>query len=538
LKSAMAQPVRNYSEEDKTWSGPPRSHIYRDDAALGAIIFQSLKNWPKNICQIWDDDGVVVTFEQALTWAIRIAQFFKRRGLTHKDVIGIAAGNSTYLLSLGVACLMNGTPFHSPHAVLDEETLKHVFSITKPNLIFCDGNVYQKVQAATSEWQPEIYTLTDHIEGVANIETLLELTPTEMSYQPEPLAEGGDQTVALLCSSGTTGLPKVVCIPNRRMLHLPPLPINSESNIFQTTALDWLSGIMLLTVNTIFGCTRILSRKPLTSEYIVHLIRKYKVDVLSLAPCPFTSLVNCPDATPESLSSIRIIAYGGGAISLTTLQKGQELCPKAILINSYATTEIGQITLSYRLEKGNSVGRPVAGVKMRIVGEDGENLAHNQVGEIRVHNGLTWKGYYGNPETSRQMQSSEGWFDTGDMGYFSEENLLYIVDRCKDILKYEALHYWPGEIEAVILELPQVQDVCVVGIRNALENDAAGALVMLKSGSTLSDMEIVEHVAKRLPGVHKQLHAGVQFTNQLPANPNGKVVRRAALEIFNALKAA
>ncbi|KAH8254309.1 hypothetical protein KR032_009461, partial [Drosophila birchii] len=477
--------------------------------------------------QIWDDDGVVVTFEQALTWAIRIAQFFKRRGLTHKDVIGLAAGNSTYLLSLGVACLMNGTPFHSPHAVLDEETLKHVFSITKPNLIFCDGNVYQKVQAATSEWQPEIYTLTDHIEGVANIETLLEPTSTEMSYQPEPLVEGGDQTVALLCSSGTTGLPKVVCIPNRRMVQLLPSPINSEWTLFYPNALDWNGGFLILTINTILGCTRILSRKPFTSEYIVHLIRKYKVDVLSLAACPFTALVNCPDATSESLSSIRISNYMGGAVALTTLQNGQKLFANAMMINSYATTEGGHVTLSYRLEKGNSVGRPVAGVKIRIVGEDGENLTHNQVGEICFHNGSPWKGYYGNPEATRQMLDSEGWFHTGDMGYFSDENLLYLIDRCKDNLKYHGLHYWPGEIEGVIMELPQVQDVCVVGILDELENDAAGALVVLKTGSTISAKDIVEHVAKRLPGVHKQLHAGVQFTDEVPANPNGKVVRKA-----------
>ncbi|XP_017033205.1 uncharacterized protein [Drosophila kikkawai] len=534
----MEQPQVTYNEEERIWSGPLRSSIYKDDAALGAVIFQSMKNWPKNICQIWDDDGVVVTFEQALTWAIRIAQFFKTRGLTHKDIIGIAAGNSKYLLSLGVACLMNGTPFHAPHSVLDEATLKYVLSITKPKLIFCDGNNYEKVHAATIEWQPEIYTLTDHLEGVPIIESLLEPTTTEMSYLPEPLVEGSDQTVALLCSSGTTGLPKVVCIPNRRLLQFAPSPINSESIILQSTALDWIGGVVMFTFNTIHGCTRILSRNPFTSEYIVHLVSKYQVDIMSIAPCPFTSLVNCPEATSESLSSLRILIYGGGAIALTTLQKGQKLLKNPIMANSYSTTEIGNVAISYRLEKGNPVGRPVPGVRIRIVGENGENLEHNQVGEICVHNGLTWQGYFGNPEATRQMQDPDGWFHTGDMGYFNEENFLCMVDRCKDILKYEAMHYWPGEIEAVILELPQVQDVCVVGIRNELENDEAGALVVLKTGSSLSAKEIVDHVAKALPAVYKQLHAGVQFTNELPANPNGKVVRRAALDIFKALKAA
>ncbi|KAH8285038.1 hypothetical protein KR054_004253, partial [Drosophila jambulina] len=537
LTLAMTQTQVTYNEADRIWSGPPRSSIYKDDTALNTVIFQTMKNWPKNIYQIWDDEGVVVTFEQALTWAIRIAQFFKGRGLTHKDIIGIAASHSKFLYPLGVACLMNGTPFHAPHSVLDGATLKHVFSITKPNLIFCDGDIYEKVHAATIEWQPEIFTLTDHIEGVSNIETLLEPTTTETSYQPEPLVEGGDQTVALLCSSGTTGLPKVVCIPNRRLLYLPPPLINNDTVVYTSSALDWIGGLVLLTVNTIIGCTRILSRNPPTSEYLAHLVRKYKVHSFSLTPCPFADFVNCPEVTPESLSSIRIFLCAGGAIAITTLQRGQELMRNAIMVNSYATTESGQITYSFGLEKGSPLGRPVAGVRIRIVGENGENLPHNQVGEICVHNGLNWKGYYKNPEATRQMQDSEGWLHTGDMGYFNEDNLLYMVDRCKDILKYEGLDYWPGEIEAVILELPQVQEVCVVGIRNEVENDAAGALVVLKKGSSISKKEIIDYVAKTLPAVHKQLHAGVQFIKELPANVNGKVVRRTALEVFKALNA-
>ncbi|KAH8253388.1 hypothetical protein KR032_005255 [Drosophila birchii] len=536
--SSIAQSREMYNEADRIWSGTPPMSIYKDDAAIGILIFQSMKNWPKNIYQIWDDDGVVVTFEQALTWAIRIAQFFKGRGLTHKDVIGIAAGHSKFLYPLGVACIMNGTPFHSPHPVLDEDTLKHVFSITKPNLIFCDGNIYDKVHRATIEWQPEIYTLTDHIEGKPSIETLLEPTTTEKSYQPEPLVEGGDQTAALLCSSGTTGLPKVVCISNRILTEIPPLGIHSETVALFPTALDWGSGVALMVVNTVLGCKSVFSRKKLSPEYIVFLVRKYKIDFAFHAPCLLSALVNSPEATPESLSSLRLFYYGGGSVALSTLQRCQELCRNATLINTYATTEFGLIASNIGLENGNTVGRPVSGVKIRIVGENGESLSHNQVGEIFAHNGMTWKGYYGNPEASRQMQDSEGWFHTGDMGYFSEENLLYMVDRCKDILKYEALHYWPGEIEAVILELPQVQEVCVVGIRNELENDAAGALVVLKIGSSISGMEIVEHVARRLPGVHKQLHSGVQFTNKLPANLNGKIVRKTALEIFKDLKVA
>lgn len=146
-----------------------------------------------------------MTFDQALTWAIRLAQFFKQKGLGHKDIIGIIAENSTFVMPLAVACLMNGTPFHAADPSYDEGlphgcsqpskafvislTLSiaaltaHVLSITRPSLIFCGGNVYEKVHGATVEWHPEIYVLGDPVEGVAGIDTLLGPTTSERFYQ-------------------------------------------------------------------------------------------------------------------------------------------------------------------------------------------------------------------------------------------------------------------------------------------------------------------------------------------------------------------
>ncbi|TDG41819.1 hypothetical protein AWZ03_011756, partial [Drosophila navojoa] len=142
-----------------------------------------MKNWPKNVCQISDIDGVTVTFEQALTWAIRIAQFFKKRGLDHTSVIGIVAANTTYVMPLGVACLFNATPFHAINPILDEDTIKFMFGITKPQLIFCDKQNYNKVVEATKDWSPEVYTISEPLEGKPSIQSLLEPTTTEKFYR-------------------------------------------------------------------------------------------------------------------------------------------------------------------------------------------------------------------------------------------------------------------------------------------------------------------------------------------------------------------
>ncbi|KAH8371970.1 hypothetical protein KR093_009555, partial [Drosophila rubida] len=527
----MAALPTTYNEKDKTWSGAKRSSIFNYDTSVGKIILNTMRNWPKNVCQINDADGVSVTNEQAITWAIRIAQYLKHRGLNHKDVIGISAKNTTYVMPLGIACLMNTTPFHAVNPMLDEETIKYVFELTKPMIIFCDGHEFEKIRSATRGWHPEIFTLVDHIEGVPKIETLLDPTDTERLYQPEVLKNGGDQTVAILCSSGTTGLPKAVCLSNSILIQDSML-VNSESIIFISSSLDWITGLWAFIFSTVFGSTRIITNRPFSAEYFVQLVKKYKINYAVVPPRHLSALITCPEATTEALSPIRMLNYGGGLVTLTTLQRAQEICKTAMFNSGYGMTEVGAISGNVGISNNNSAGRLMPGIKMRIVDEDGKSLTYKQVGEIYVHTGQAWNGYYGNPVETRRMQDFEGWFHTGDLGYFDEQNFLYIVDRKKEILKYQGLHYWPTEIETVIAELPQVQDVCVVGVYDERQGDAAGALIVKRKGCEINEKAIVEHVAKRLTGMQKQLHAGVRFTDKLPANFNGKTLRKTARDVF------
>ncbi|XP_017039126.1 luciferin 4-monooxygenase-like [Drosophila ficusphila] len=530
----MAQPSVIYNEKERIWSGPQQKSLYNDDTSVGEVVFDNMRNWPKNVCQINDSDGVTLTYEKALNWAIRIAQSFKSRGLTHKDVIGIVAQNSTYLFPLAVACLLNGTPFHSPHLVLDEDTTRNIFSVTKPKLIFCDGKVYEKTRAATIEWQPEIITITDHMNGVPSIESLLEPTSTERFYQPESLKEGGQQTAVIICSSGTTGPPKSACISNQRLLKAGQT--NSETVLFNISALDWLSGIHMFLSTALRGSTRIISNSPFEPHHIAHLTEKYSINTFFLQQQHFSILTACPTISPDAFSTVRILIFGGGRLTPSKWQQGQELFKNAILTNAYALTESGNIARAFGIQSRLAAGEPVPGVKIRIVDENGQNLEHNQVGEIFAHTGMIWKGYFGNPEETARMQDSDGWFHTGDLGYFDDQNLLYIVDRSKDTLKNQGIHYSPAEIENIISELEDVREVCVVGIYDEQSGYLAGALIVKREGSSLTAKDVIDHVAKRIPSDYKHLHAGVRFTDEIPANHNGKTLRKAALEKFKSIK--
>ncbi|KAM8716161.1 hypothetical protein ACLKA7_003102 [Drosophila subpalustris] len=525
-----------WDSREKIWSGPPRTSMYNEDTSLGKIVFNTMRNYPKNVVQISDTDGIVVTNEMAITWAVRIAQQLKQRGLDHRSVIGIVAKTSTYVMPLGVACLLNTTPFHAVNPIFDEATLKYMLEITTPALVFCDGEVYDKVREATKGWSPEIIIISQPIKGVPSVQDLLENTNVLpiMLYEPEPLKDGSDQTVAIICSSGTTGLPKAVCISNSVLIQ-DTLLVNSETIFYITSGLDWISGLWAFMFCILFGSTRIISDKPFSPETFVQLVKKYKITYATLAPIHLAAIAACKDATPFALASMRNLNYGGGILSQATLIKIQELFKNATYTSGYAMSEAGVMTMNIGIQNAAMAGRPVPGIRIRIVDESGNSLGHNKVGEIYVHTGKLWNGYYGNPFATRQMQDFQGWIHTGDLGYFDDDNNLYIVDRMKETLKYKGIHYWPTEIENAILELPQVKAACVVGVPDELIGDAAGALVLKNPGCEISAQEIIDHVAKRLPVITKNIHAGVRFTDKLPFNANGKYMRKTALDMFKAL---
>ncbi|XP_054089032.1 uncharacterized protein LOC105219102 isoform X2 [Zeugodacus cucurbitae] len=426
---------------------------------------------------------------------------------------------------------MNCTPFHAVNSVLDKETMRHIFKPTAPKIIFCDGEVYEKIHEATRSVNPLFYTLTNHIEGVPKVEDLLDPIPNEELYKPESLVLGGEQTVAVLCSSGTTGVPKCVCIPNY-LLKINYTFVNSEDVIFTNSSLDWLSGLFFTFLSGSTSCKRVITNKPYTPEYMTALVKKYNISFILAAPRHVSTLIACPTATTDNFSSVRTFLVGGGIISRTTLQHLRDLLEIAAVGSIYGMTECGFSSMNSDDRYSNAVGKLFPNIKARIVDEEGNNLPSNEFGEVFINTGHAWSGYYGNANETKRVQDSDGWFHTGDVGYFDDSNVLYIVDRKKDILKYQGMHYWPAEIEEVINEFPEVEDVCVVGVYDERHGDAAGAVVVLRQGAKLTKEQVQEHVKKRLPLDHKQLHAGVIFVDRLPQNNNGKSLKKDAQALF------
>lgn len=132
--------------------------------------------------QICDTEGTALTNGEAISFAIRIAQQLRAMNLRQDDVVGIAATNTTYLMPVVLGCLLNGTPFHAVSPWHDEATFKHLFCITRPRIIFCDGLVYDRLGVVARMLKAPVYTLKDHRVQLPRIEDLLEPTKAELHF--------------------------------------------------------------------------------------------------------------------------------------------------------------------------------------------------------------------------------------------------------------------------------------------------------------------------------------------------------------------
>ncbi|XP_037944667.1 4-coumarate--CoA ligase 1-like [Teleopsis dalmanni] len=451
-------------------------------------------------------------------------------GFKQDDVVGIAGGNTTYVMPLVLGCLLNCTPFHaiSPHN--DEDTIKHLFSITRPKIIFCDGNIYDRLNIISKILNAKVFTLKYHRWDLPKIEDLLEPTKSELFYTPEILKLGGDQTVAILSTSGTTGPPKAVCISNTACLFDYGF-VTAQDVLLAFNTIDWAPGMFSMLFSCGHGSTRIITDKPYSPDYLLELVKKYKISILTLSPQHVSRLIKCSLVTAEKLNSIRFLSIGGGNCYVPNLLKLQALLNAGFVSYGYALTECGGVSANMGTNKPSSVGKLVPGIKLKILDEAGRSLGYGETGEILVSNGKLWNGYYANPNETKHMQDYQGWYHTGDLGYVDTDNYLYVVDRKRDVLKFHGMQYCPNEIEEVVAELPDVVEVCVFGLWNDFDGDAAAAAVVKLKSSKLSEQEVVEYVAKRLVVSHKQLHCGVFFVDELPKTGSGKILRNQARDL-------
>jgi len=340
-----------------------------------------------------------------------------------------------------------------------------------------------------------------------------------------------DKIGRIAYTSGTTGLPKGVVRSWTRywgllrpsaLPHLDPRLFRSVLSLFP---LCYYHGV-LVTAATLLTGGRLVLLDRFHPRQALETIEKERVTLLGAAPTMYRLLLRTPEQEKYDLSSVRRVFFGTEVCppDLAQVLHQRFRCP---LENMYATNETGNITwMPPRApwqRAAATVGKPAAGVRLRIVDDERRPLPRGQVGEIAVQTTQMMLGYYNAPALTTRFLDEEGWFYTGDLGYLGDDGYLRLTGRKKDVIIRGGQKIYPEEVEHYLEQHPAIRRAGVVGRRSDLGGEAVCAFLELNPGATLTEREVLDFCRGRIAPF--KIPDQVQFVERLPTTVTGKVQR-------------
>ena len=349
----------------------------------------------------------------------------------------------------------------------------------------------------------------------------------------------GDDPYNIMYSSGTTGAPKGIvhthfiranyCTMFASAFRMTPesVILHSGSIVFNGAMLDFMPWMYL-------GATYIL-HESFDAERVLGEIEDSRVTHMVMVPSQIMALLNHPAFDATRLHSLEGIQNVGAPLLLEYKKRLNDELPDRFY-ELYGLTE-GFMTVLDRNDsarKVGSVGVPTAFFEMRLLGEDGEEVATGEVGEICGRGPMMMTGYYKRPELTATA-IVDGWLHSGDAGYVDEDGYLYLVDRIKEMIISGGVNVYPKDIEEIVVQHPAVAEVAVFGIPDEKWGEVPIAAITLLPGGSADAPALVEWTNARVAAKFQRV-AGAVILAEFPRNVAGKTLKREIRERFLAAR--
>lgn len=356
------------------------------------------------------------------------------------------------------------------------------------------------------------------------------------------LADDENDIAFLTYTSGTTGLPKGAMMTHASFFAafsaLESWRLDAESVSLVMMPMFHFSGSGWSLLNLGIGA-RIVLHRDVDIPAIAKAIDGFAITNVIMPPILIEAILSFRADPPCDLRSLRAICYGGAPIGEALLQRAaQQLGCELIQLYGLTETAGGVAQLDHidhdpvhRPELMRSCGKPFAWTELKIVDPNtGAAMAVGESGEIWVRAPQNMAGYWNNPGATAETITPEGWLRTGDVGRLDSNGYLYLLDRIGDMIISGAENIYPAEVEAALLKHPAIAEAAAFGVPDARWGESVRAAVVTAPGASVTAEEIIQETRKHLAGY--KLPKAVDFVDQLPRNPTGKVLRRQLKERF------
>jgi acyl-CoA synthetase (AMP-forming)/AMP-acid ligase II len=411
--------------------------------------------------------------------------------------------------------------------------------------------VGQRYQDMIRSVKPELTTLEHQITLEAPADDFVfyeDLLANSSDEERFPSADGEDVTIVMF-TAGTTGTPKGVMLSHNSfssyiLANVEPVDMDMAEKNILTVPLHHIAGVQAV-MAAIYGGRTLVLQRQFDEEGWMKLVQEEQVNRAMMVPTMLKRLMDQPSFGSYDLSSLRVITYGAAPMPLEVIKKAIVEFPNTRFINAFGQTETastitmlppdaheireGDPDYEQKMKRLGSIGKPLPDVEVRIVDEDGHDVALGENGEIVARGERLMKGYWNREEATRETLRG-GWLYTGDLGYWDDEGFIFLSGRAKDFLKRGGEMIAPEEVEQIIMSHPAVDEAAIIGVPDIEWGERVRAIVVKKPGMDLSAEEVVEHCRPRMAGFKRP--EDVIFIEELPRNPMGKVLKRVLREEY------
>lgn len=476
-------------------------------------------------------DTVAATFTQFATRAAGLANgLCDRYGLAPGDRVAIAMTNRPEVYETLFGIWWAGLVAVPVNAKLHPRETAYILNNSGTRLCFASPKIAEGLRAISDEI-PTMETIVE--TGKADYQALIDGPGAPLTYRrPEDPAW-------LFYTSGTTGRPKGATLSHRNLM-MATLSyfadvgdVQPGDTVLHGAPMSHGSGFCGLPFVAKGGNNVILKADSFDPAEMWDLIEKHQRVSFFAAPTMVTRLMEGEAKGARDLTNLNLIVYGGAPMYLADLEHAIEIAgPRFIQIFGQGESPM---TISFvpqaihaepdfprRSEILASVGFPRTDVEVRVVGDDGNDLAHGEVGEVVVRGDVVMLGYWEDTEnTARALR--DGWLWTGDMGAMDPGGFLTLKDRSKDMIISGGTNIYPREIEEVLLQHPAILEASVIGAPHQDWGEEVVAFVVLNPGETVTEKELdalcLDNIARfKRPKRYRMV-------DSLPKNNYGKVLK-------------
>jgi long-chain acyl-CoA synthetase len=486
---------------------------------LANILIESARRDPDHVALRLDD--MEVSYGLLEEGSARLAAVLADRGLEPGDRVGIMLPNVPYFGVCYYGVLRAGGVVVPMNVLLKLREVAFYLGDSGAKLMFAWEGFADDAKAGAEEAGTECIVVKpgEFEELLAGVE------PRREVVDRDP-----DDTAVILYTSGTTGTPKGAELTHQNLTRNCEITrdmfgIGGEVVTLGALPLFHSFG-QTCSMNATIAAGGTLTLIPrFDPAKALEIIQRDKVNLFQGVPTMYSAILHHEGYDSFDTSTLELCVSGGSAMPVE-LMRGFEEAFDCKILEGYGLSEsspVASFNQPDRERKPGSIGLPIEGVEMKVVDDDGNDVAQGEVGEILIRGHNVMKGYWNKPdETGDTLR--DGWLHTGDMAKVDEDGYFFIVDRKKELIIRGGYNVYPREIEEVLYEHPAVREAAVIGVKDDSLGEEVGAAVALKDGEDASAQELRDFVKEQVAAY--KYPRRVWFVDELPKGPTGKILKR------------